>query len=97
MTNALDTAPLHVLEGMAKGLKDGMMKVINMGANAHVGDPANKKNPPSVSFELNLALLEKVESEIRLRGFDPADSRFGPDLLGQIAQIKAEVMARNSQ
>lgn len=77
---------------MAKNLKSGMMRVINMGESAHVGDVEGKKCPPAASFHLNLMLLEQVEKEARRRNMDPTGPDFGHDLMSEIVEIKVSLL-----
>lgn len=78
---------------IVNNFKKGMLKVINMGNDAFVGDPEGKKCPPAASFQFNLLMLERAEKEIRRRGFNPSDPRFGPDIMADIVEVQVGLLA----
>lgn len=87
-----ETMPEHVLESIVHGLKKGMMRVIDMDAETRTTSKDEKSCPPEASFQFNFLLLQRAEKEIMRRGFDPSDSRWGQDIMSDIAEVQVEVM-----
>lgn len=87
-----NTMTVTQLEMFVKSLKANMMTVINMDAETRSTAKDEKSCPPEASFQLNFLLLQKAEREIMNRGMNPADVRFGHDLMSEVAEVQVEVM-----
>lgn len=63
---------------LAKNVKNSIIE----GINAHEPE----------TFYLGIGLLQAIEAEIRDRGFDPTAPVFGPDLMGEIVEVKVSLL-----
>jgi len=81
---------------VANTQKNAFQMLVDMGEKAHKA--RGKDGPPSQGIEMIIGILTRVEEELRNRGFDPTDEEmFGPDVLGQIAEIKVELMMQGKR
>jgi hypothetical protein len=77
---------------VVRQLKDGIIAVIDDPNTFTATWPEGAKQwvHPIERFHVDLAILQGLENEIRARGLDPSHEVFGMDILGQVAELKAE-------
>jgi hypothetical protein len=81
---------------VARQLKGGIMALIDDPNTFTATWPEGAKQwvHPIERFHVDLAILQGLENEIRARGLDPSHEVFGIDILGEVAQLKAELLTQ---
>lgn len=82
MTTGLEHVSTEDLTTVVKKTKAGILRAID-----HHKEHAQ-------SFHIGITVLEVLEKELRVRGEDPSDSKFGRDIIGEIIQTRIDENAQ---